>query len=172
VCRLRKGGRSSQRANLLSAFSFYQAFSFAPFESKEKADKGHMSLSKAAFCLHLDKAWGLWYNGYGYIIITYTGGCMNIDCEKLKYLLNDMDLRIGELIDNVLNDSDSDPHFSAVAAVNKIKCYIQIMNDLGEKLPYDTVEEFFEFNAYTKDEYRRFEELRQKESQHYRDVQY
>jgi hypothetical protein len=158
--------------NLLSAFSFYQAFSFAPFESKEKADKGHISLSKAAFCLHLDKACGLWYNGYGYIIITYTGGCMNIDCEKLKYLLNDMDLRIGELIDNVLNDSDSDPHFSAVAAVNKIKCYIQIMNDLGEKLPYDTVEEFFEFNAYTKDEYRRFEELRQKESQHYRDVQY
>ena len=97
---------------------------------------------------------------------------MNIDCEKLKYLLNDMDLRIGELIDNVLNASDSDPHFSAVAAVNKIKCYIQIMNDLGEKLPYDTVEEFFEFNAYTKDEYRRFEELRQKESQYYRDVQY
>lgn len=61
---------------------------------------------------------------------------IDIDVEKLKYLLNDMDVNIGELIDNVLNDSETDPHYSAVFTANKIKCYIQIMNELGEKLPY------------------------------------
>lgn len=97
---------------------------------------------------------------------------MVINHEKLKYLLNNMDYHIGELIDKVLSDSPNDPHYSAVAATNKIKCYIQIMNELGETLPYSNVEEFFEFNAYTKEEYRLFEESRRKESQYYRGVQY
>lgn len=97
---------------------------------------------------------------------------IDIDVEKLKYLLNDMDFHIGELIDNVLNDSETDPHYSAVFTSNKIKCYIQIMNELGEKLPYSNAEEFFDFNAYTKEEYRLFEESRRKESEYYRDEQY
>ena len=97
---------------------------------------------------------------------------MNIDREKLLYLLNDMDVHIGELIDNVLSDSESDPHYSAIAAANKIKCYIQIMNELGKELPYSNVEEFFDFNAYTEDEYKLFEAKRQKESVYYRGIQY
>ena len=97
---------------------------------------------------------------------------MDIDCEKLKYLLNDMDFLIGELIDKVLLDSATDPHYSAVAATNKIKCYIQIMNELGVTLPYSNVEEFFDFNAYSKDEYRLFQESRRKEAQYYRGIQY
>lgn len=97
---------------------------------------------------------------------------MDIDIEKLEYLLNNMEYYIGQLIDKVLSDSTTDPHYSAVAAANRIKCYIQIMNELGEELPYSNVEEFFEFNAYTKDEYRLFEESRMKESQYYRGVQY
>ncbi len=97
---------------------------------------------------------------------------IDIDVEKLKYLLNDMDVYIGELIDNVLNDSETDPHYSAVAATNRIKCFIQIMNELGEEMPYGNVEEFFDFNAYTKEEYRLFEESRRKESVYYRDKQY
>ena len=97
---------------------------------------------------------------------------MDIDCEKLKYLLNNYDSIIGELIDKVLSDSEEDPHYSAVAATNKIKCYIQIMNELGQDLPYSNVEEFFEINAYTKKEYRLFEKSRKKEAQYYRDVQY
>lgn len=97
---------------------------------------------------------------------------MAIDTEKLKYLLNNMETHIGELIDNVLSDSKEDPHYSAVAAANKIKCYIQIMNELGETLPYNSVEGFFDFNAYSKDEYDAFEASRQKEAQYYRGVQY
>lgn len=83
-----------------------------------------------------------------------------------------MDYLIGELIDKVLSDSTTDPHYSAVAASNKIKCYIQIMKEIGEDLPYSTVEEFFEFNAYTKEEYLLFEKSRRKESQYYTGVQY
>lgn len=97
---------------------------------------------------------------------------MNINLEKLKYLLNDVDSYIGDLIDNVLADSITDPHYSAVAAANRIKCYIEIMNEIGEKLPYTNVEEFFGFNAYTKEEYILFEESRKKEAQYYRGVQY
>ena len=97
---------------------------------------------------------------------------MDIDCEKLKYLLNDMDDVIGELIDKVLSDSETDPHYSAVATTNKIKCYIQIMDELGKSLPYRNVEEFFEFNAYTNEEYRLFEESRRKEAEYYRGIQY
>lgn len=97
---------------------------------------------------------------------------MNVDFEKLMYLLIDMDDKICELIDNVLSDSETDPHYSAVAATNRIKCYIQVMNELGETLPYSSVEEFLEFNAYTKEEIRLFEESRKKESEYYRGVQY
>lgn len=97
---------------------------------------------------------------------------MNLDIEKLKYLLNTTEFEIGRLIDNVLSDSQEDPHYSAVYASNQIKCYIQIMNELGEKLPYSNVEEFFRVNAYTEDEYKAFEDSRKKESEYYIGVQY
>ena len=97
---------------------------------------------------------------------------MDIDIEKLKYLLNDMEDHIGWLIDCVLSDSTTDPHYSAVFTANKIKCYIQIMSELGEKLPYGDVEQFFDFNVYTKEEYSAFEAVRKKESEYYRGVQY
>lgn len=97
---------------------------------------------------------------------------MGIDYEKLMYLLYDVDDVICELIDKVLSDSKEDPHYSAVATTNRIKCYIQIMNELGKTLPYSNVEEFFSFEAYTKEEYQLFEQLRKKESQYYQGVQY
>lgn len=97
---------------------------------------------------------------------------MVIDCEKLKYLLNNMECLICDLIDKVLSDSAEDPHYSAVAAANKIKCYIQVMNELGEKLPYSNVEEFFDFNAYSQEEFCLFEESRKKEAEYYRGIQY
>lgn len=97
---------------------------------------------------------------------------MDINEEKLLYLLNDMENYIERLIYCVLSDSETDPHYSAVFTANKIKCYIQIMNELGKKRPYSTVEEFFDFHGYTEDEYMAFERHRQKESAYYRGVQY
>lgn len=97
---------------------------------------------------------------------------MKLSIEKLKYLLNIMENYIIDLVDKVLADSETDPHYSAVSATNRIKCYIQIMNELGERMPYSNVKEFFQFNAFTEEEYERFEAIRKKESVYYRGVQY
>ena len=97
---------------------------------------------------------------------------MNINIEKLKYLLSDTENEICRLIDSVLKDSELDPHYSAVTSVNYIKCYIEISNQLGERMPYTNVKEFFDFNAYTEDEYKAFEEKRKKESEYYQGIQY
>lgn len=97
---------------------------------------------------------------------------MDINLEKLKYLLYSMDLDLCVMIDEVLSDSETDPHFSAVTTTNKIKCFITVMKELGESLPYSSVKEFFEFNVYTAEEYERFECLRKIESEYYRGIQY
>ena len=68
---------------------------------------------------------------------------MDINYEKLKYLLNDMENHILCLIEEVLVDSKTDPCYSAVFVSNKIKCYIQIMDELGSPCPYNTVTRLF-----------------------------
>ena len=55
----------------------------------------------------------------------------NID--KIKFLLETVKAEIFILIKNVVNDSKTDPHYSAVTASNKIKCYIDVMNEFCEK---------------------------------------
>ena len=97
---------------------------------------------------------------------------MDINEEKLKYLLHFMYDYIDRFVYDVLSDSETDPHYSAVSATNLIKCYIEIMTELGEKLPYSNVEEYFDFNAYTKEEYEIFETHRNKESKYYQGVMY
>ena len=97
---------------------------------------------------------------------------MNIDYDKLMYLLIDFEDTINCLINSVLIDSKEDPHFSAVATANRIKCYMTVMQQLGEEMPYSTVKEYFGFNGFTDGEYISFEEKRQKESTYYSGVQY
>ena len=75
-------------------------------------------------------------------------------------------------VEQVLDDSKVEPEYSAVATANVIKCYVQIMEEIGEKRPYNNIEEFFAFNGYTKDEYLLFEERRKNEAQYYNGVQY
>lgn len=97
---------------------------------------------------------------------------MDISEEKLKYLFRFIDEFIYDSIDEVLNDSQTDPHYSAVVVSNIIKCYIDLEKELGTQLPYIDVETFFEFNGYSKQEYKKFEKSRQKESKYYKDIQY
>lgn len=97
---------------------------------------------------------------------------MAINIEKLKYLLSFMEEYICDSIDEVLNDSQQDPQFSAVAVSNMIHCYLDIVCEIGGKLPYDTVDEFLKFNGYTEEECSAFELSRQHESEYYRGVQY
>ena len=75
-------------------------------------------------------------------------------------------------IDNVLKDSPIDPHHSAITASNLIKCYIEISEQLGKKLPYHDVQSFFARNAYTGSEWESFEKRIEIESRYYRGIQY
>jgi hypothetical protein len=86
----------------------------------------------------------------------------NINLEKLGYVLCFVESYIDRLIGNVLNDSKEDPHYSAVTATNLIKCYIQIMTEIGERLPYNDVRGFFKALSYTKENYAAFEKNEQK----------
>lgn len=97
---------------------------------------------------------------------------MIIDREKAEYLLHIMYHTMVEYVDQVLDDSETDPEYSAVTTTNVIKCYIQIMTDLGKAPQFNDVESFFQINGYTHEEYQRFEESRKKESQYYIGVQY
>ena len=97
---------------------------------------------------------------------------MAIDYEKLKYMLRIHSIDIELLIENVIEDSDDDPHYSAVTATNLVKCYIEIMEELGEKLPYTNVEGFVRNIGFSEQEYLLFEMKRKKESEFYRGVQY
>lgn len=97
---------------------------------------------------------------------------MNIDINKLKYILNMQLFETVRLIENVLQDSEDDPHYSAVTATNIVKCYIEIMQGLGEKLEFNDVESFFEKTGFTKQDYLLFEEKRIKESKDYCGEQY
>ena len=97
---------------------------------------------------------------------------MNTNKEKLLYLLGFIESDIEDLIYKVLNDSKTDPHYSAVTATNMLKCYVEVMNDLGEKLPYSNMQEFFVSDFFTEEEYRAFEESREKESKYYIGKQY
>lgn len=97
---------------------------------------------------------------------------MAIDYEKLKYMLHIQCFDIELLVENVLTDSDEDPAYSAVTASNLIKCYIETMSALGEKLPYSDVEGFIKNMGCSKDDYILFEGKREKESRYYQGVQY
>ena len=93
-------------------------------------------------------------------------------CNELGGVLADRAEHICLFIEKVLNDSKEDPCYSAVSATNEIKCYIQIMTELGHKLPYQNVSEFFRYYGYTQEQYAAFEDSRKKESVYYRGVQY
>ncbi len=92
--------------------------------------------------------------------------------EKLLYLLNHMDGFIEQLVYDVLTDSQTDPHYSAVTATNLIKCYIQVMNRLNKEIPYTDIRSYFKYNLLTDDEYEFFEKSRRKESKYYVGKQY
>ena len=76
--------------------------------------------------------------------------------KQLIYLLEYTEYCIENLVYDVLHDSTSDPHYSAVTASNLIKTYIEMMNELKQELPFYDIKSFFEFNLFTPEEYELF----------------
>ena len=87
--------------------------------------------------------------------------------EELFYLLMFIDDYIETCVYNVLGDSKTDPQYSAVTTSNLIKCYVNVMNALGEELPYSDVKSYFKENLFSAQEYAEFEQSHSKESEYY-----
>ena len=95
-----------------------------------------------------------------------------MDKEKLLYLLNYMEYPIDLLVDNVINDSEEDPEYSAVTATNLIKSYIQVTKELEVFKPYKSVKEYILNDGYTFEEYELYEKKRKNESANYIGIQF
>jgi len=95
-----------------------------------------------------------------------------MDKEKLRFILRKVGCDISIYIDNVLNDSTEDPHYSAVWTSNMIKCYIALTAELGEDLPFHDVKSCILFEGFSIKDYDAFERSRKKESEYYRDKQF
>ena len=87
--------------------------------------------------------------------------------DKLLYLLRHYKYDIDLLVDYVLNDSNDDPDYSAVTTSNLITCYIQVMNELNQKVPYTTVKDYIINLGYSEEDYNLFDKKKQIESKYY-----
>lgn len=92
--------------------------------------------------------------------------------EKLQYLFSFFDEYMDMYIQNILNDSKVDPHFSRVCASNMIICYLSVLQDIGCQLSVQSVKGYFEKRGYSESVYGFFEQGRLEESIDYRGVQY
>ncbi len=82
---------------------------------------------------------------------------MNV--EKTEFILRFVESEIPNEIDNVLNDSETDPHFSAVYTSNLIESRVGLLSEIGKNdLSYTDVKSCFEYFDYTESDYIRFEE--------------
>ncbi len=106
-----------------------------------------------------------------------------INCEKFNdednseqddfiFILKHTEGEICREIFNVLNDSDDDPHFSAVYTANLIKCLLFVADKAGLSFLYNDVFGFFISHGFSEKQYREFEMNRKKESEYYRDFQW
>jgi len=88
--------------------------------------------------------------------------------EKIQFLLRYIENSLPTEIDNVLTDSESDPHFSAVYVTNLIKSLIfTIENCETNELNFKDVKDCFKYFDYSDEEYEIFEKKRIIESEYY-----
>ena len=92
--------------------------------------------------------------------------------DDFEFILNYTQGEICREISCVLNDSDTDPHHSAVYTTNMIKCFIFIFEQMGIQLLYKDVCGFFIAHGFSQQQYFDFENRRKKESVYYRSIQY
>ncbi|MCL2513879.1 MAG: hypothetical protein FWF08_08250 [Oscillospiraceae bacterium] len=97
---------------------------------------------------------------------------LSINKDILIKILRAFDFEIDVLICNILNDSETDPHYSAVTAKNYIMWYIEIMNNINEPPGFSDCRGYFEKHCLPDEDYKVFEKKRIKESKYYIGEQY
>lgn len=92
--------------------------------------------------------------------------------DDFIFILKHTEGEICREIFNVLNDSNVDPHFSAVYTTNMIKCLLFVAGKVGFSFLYNDVFGFFISHGFSEKQYREFEKSRKKESEYYRGYQW
>ena len=92
--------------------------------------------------------------------------------KMLDYILRDTNFNLPTYIQEVLDDHLDKPDHSAVYVSNMIKCYINLMKQMGNQLPYQDVKGYIKYNDFNENEYERFEKIRKKESAYYKGEQF
>ena len=87
--------------------------------------------------------------------------------DEMLYLMRFISNDIEVLTNNVIDDSETDPEYSAVTAENMIICYIETMRGIGIKLPYYDVKSYFKACYFSDSDYEVFEKKREIEAQYY-----
>ena len=87
--------------------------------------------------------------------------------EELLYLLSFCEDYIQDLVYNVIDDSEEDPHYSAVTANNLIKCYVDVMKYFKNEVPFSDIKSFFDYNLLDVEKYKKFEKSREIENNYY-----
>lgn len=95
-----------------------------------------------------------------------------MDYEALNFVLRDIDFNLQTYIQEVLDDDIDSPNYSAVYTSNMIKCYIKLMNEIGNQTPFNDVKSYILYNNFSEQEYEKFENSRKKESLYYKDKQF
>lgn len=95
-----------------------------------------------------------------------------MDKQMLNYILRDINFNLPIYIQEVLDDEEDTPDHSAVYVCNMIKCYIKLMNQAGNKLPYNDVKGYIIYNDFNEQEYEQFENIRKNESFYYKGEQF
>ncbi len=94
----------------------------------------------------------------------------NID-EKLNYILEFLDYSITQFVDEVIEDSETDPVFSAVTLSNTIICYNSLLKTTKCD-SFQSLYEFFLIHGYSENDFKKFKQKREKESVYYNGKQY
>ena len=82
--------------------------------------------------------------------------CKAMNHEKLIYLMGHLAHFIEQYVYDVLEDSDEDPQYSAVTAANLIRCYIDVMTQMGSAPDVSDIRSWFEGNLLSGEEFDRF----------------
>lgn len=92
--------------------------------------------------------------------------------NMLNYILRDVNFNLQIYLQEIIEDELNTPDYSAVYTNNIIKCYIELMNQIGNKLPFDDVKGYILYNNFSEQEYQKFENSRKKESLYYKGEQF
>jgi hypothetical protein len=67
---------------------------------------------------------------------------LDINVEYLMNVLRHFESNTWELIENVVHESEDDPHYSAIAANNQVVYLVELYQNLGIKKNYSDVKSF------------------------------